>query len=226
MRCPTVLHATAAVDAAGPMPMARAPRPCQSARMTPAGPTTALRASRLVGSLLAVLATSTAAAQPLDGSKTLRLHARDGTAVELGTLTFTPQAGGRSGFALQLDHAVFKDFFLSMKEFKCLEAPTEVFCHVPYPYPQPGTVAPNDLAWLEHALLFMFKTPSEFGAKLWNGVYYQLKPVGQGLEGTPQAVDLNRISAPPDKPGIPPFRPALRDDMPPAARWFHRLTID
>lgn len=175
--------------------------------------------------LVGLLATS-ASAQPLQGSKTVRLHARDGTAVVLGQVQFSPQADGRSAFQLTLDHAVFKDFFLSMKEFKCVEAPTEVFCHVPYPYPQPGIVAPGDLAWLEHSLLFMFKMPSEFGAKLWNGVYYQLKPTATGLEGLPQAVDLNRISAPPDKPGVPPFRRALRDDIPAGARWFQRLTID
>lgn len=175
---------------------------------------------------LATLVAGTVTAQPLQGSPTLRLHARDGTAVVLGQVQFTPQADGRSTFQLQLDHAAFKDFFLSMKEFKCVEAPAEVFCHVPYPYPQPGTVALGDLAWLEHSLLFMFKTPSEFGAKLWNGVYYQLTPTATGLEGRPQAVDLNRISAPPDRPGVPPFRRALRDDIPAGARWFPRLTID
>ncbi len=177
--------------------------------------------------LLAATSTSILAQpQALQGSQTLRLHGRDGTAVTLGTVQFTPQPGGRSSFALQLDHAVLKDFFLSMKEFKCLEAPTEVFCHVPYPYPQPGSVAPNDLAWLEHSLLFMFKTPSEFGAKLWNGVYWQLKPTATGLEGLPQAVDLNHISAPPDQTSVPPYRRALRDDIPAGARWFQRLTID
>ena len=34
-----------------------------------------------------------------------------------------------------------------------------------------------------------------------------------GLEGRPQAVDLNRISAPPDQPGTPPFRRALREEV-------------
>lgn len=96
----------------------------------------------------------------------------------------------------------------------------------PTPYPQPGTVGANDYAWLEHALLFMFKTPAEFGAKLWNGVYFRLKLTDRGLDGTPQAVDLNHISAPPVKPGVPPFRPALRDDIAPGARWFGRLTIE
>ncbi|OGB04298.1 MAG: hypothetical protein A3E25_21380 [Burkholderiales bacterium RIFCSPHIGHO2_12_FULL_69_20] len=167
-----------------------------------------------------------AAAQPLQGTRQLLLHQRDGSAVALGTVVFTPQADGRSAFALQLRREAFKDFFLSMKEFKCVESAAEVFCHVPYPYPQPGTVSATDLAWLEHALLFMFKTPSEFGAKLWNGVYFQLRATERGFEGRPQAVDLNRISAPPDKPGVPPFRPALRDDIAPGARFFNRLTIE
>lgn len=176
--------------------------------------------------LCSLAAALPAAAQPLQGSRQLLLHQRDGGAVALGTVVFTPQADGRSAFTLQLRHEAFKDFFLSMKEFKCLESATEVFCHVPYPYPQPGTVSPTDLAWLEHALLFMFKTPAEFGAKLWNGVYFQLQPTVRGFEGRPQAVDLNRISAPPDRPGVPPFRPALRDDIAPGARFFNRLTIE
>lgn len=153
------------------------------------------------------------------------LHSRDGATVPLGTVSFTP-ADGRIGFALKLAHEPFKDFFLSMKEFKCVESPTEIFCHVPYPYPQPGTVSATDFAWLEHSLLFMYKTLAEFGAKLWNGVYFQLKLTDRGLVGTPQAVDLNRISAPPDKPGVPPYRPTQRDDIAPGARWFNRLTIE
>jgi hypothetical protein len=187
-----------------------------------------LRPWRLVSTVLCcgLAAALSAAAQPLQGTRQLLLHQRDGGTVALGTVRFTPQADGRSAFALQLRHEAFKDFFLSMKEFKCLESASEVFCHVPYPYPQPGTVSPTDLAWLEHSLLFMFKTPTEFGAKLWNGVYFQLQPSARGLEGRPQAVDLNRISAPPDRPGIPPFRPALRDDIAPGARFFNRLTIE
>ena len=144
----------------------------------------------------------------------------------LGTVQFSPVADGRSRFTLALRHEAFKGFFLSMKEFKCLEAAVEVFCHVPYPYAQPGTVSATDLAWLEHALLFMFKLPADFGAKLWNGLYFQLRPTANGFEGRPQAVDLNHISAPPERPGVPPFRAALRDDIAPTARWVNRLTLD
>ena len=49
---------------------------------------------------------------------------------------------------------------------------------------------------------------------------------GDGLEGTPQAIDLNLISSPPDRPALPPYRPALRDDIAPGSRWFQRLTIE
>ena len=180
----------------------------------------------LTTALTTALALPAAAAADLAGTRQVLLHGRDGSRIHLGDVAFTAQADGRSAFALTLRHAPFKDYFLSMKEFKCVEGGTEIFCHVPYPYAQPATVGPGDLAWLEHALLFMFKTPAEFGAKLWNGVYFQLTPTERGFDGRPQAVDLNRISAPPDKPGLPPYRPALRDDIPAGARWFGRLTIE
>ncbi len=184
---------------------------------------------RLLGLGLAaglMLPMAPALAWDLAGSHRVLLHGRDGAVLHLGDVSFTPQADGRSRFALTLRHPPFKDFFLSMKEFKCVESPAEVFCHVPYPYPQPGSVSLDDLAWLEHALLFMFKTPAEFGAKLWNGVYFKLQPGARGLEGRPQAIDLNRISAPPAQALVPPYRPALRDDIAPGARWFGRLTIE
>ena len=160
------------------------------------------------------------------GNHRLWLHPREGAPLALGSVSFSPTEGGRYRFALALAPAPFKDFFLSMKEFKCAEGKDEIFCHVPYPYPQPGTVSAGDLAWLEHSLLFMFKTPRDFGAKLWNGVYFKLSLTATGLEGSPQAIDLNHISAPPDRPELPPYRPALRDDIAPGARWFGRLSID
>jgi hypothetical protein len=173
-----------------------------------------------------------AAAQPvpaaaLDGVKTIRLHARDGGSVAIGRVRFTPGADGRVAFRIERDAAAFTDHFLSMREFKCVEGRGEILCHVPYPYPQPGQVSATDLAWLEHSLLFMYKLPSEFGAKLWNGIYFRLQPApGGGWVGTPQAVDLNLIGAPPARPEVPPYGPARRDDIRPGARWFERLTID
>ncbi|MDO9313906.1 MAG: hypothetical protein Q7T97_05110 [Burkholderiaceae bacterium] len=167
-----------------------------------------------------------AAAWDMTGTRALTLHARNGDAVKLGTVQFTPQADGRTGFVVTIEPESVKDYFLSMKEFKCVDGSGEILCHVPYPYPQPGTVKANDYAWLEHSLMFMFKTPAEFGARLWNGIYFQLHLTEQGLEGRPQAIDLNQISAPPDKPHVPPYRAALRSDIPAPQRWFNRLTIE
>ena len=175
---------------------------------------------------LALLFAGTAWAGPLDGDKTVHLHGRDGTKVAIGQVRFTPAAGGRTTVQVRMDPERLKDFFLSMREFKCVEAPAEVQCHVPYPYKNPGTVTPQDLGWLEHQLLFFYKQPTDFGAKLWNGLYYRLALNDQGLTGTPQAVDLNAIGAPPARLDVPPYGPAERSDLPPDARWFYRLTID
>jgi hypothetical protein len=166
-------------------------------------------------------------AGPLDaGAKSVKLHARDGSSVDIGQVVFTPRADGRVGFVWKAETSRFTDHFLSMREFKCLPGQGEIMCLVPYPYPQPGHIAANDLAWLEHSLLFMFKKQSELGAQLWNGIIWKLAVTPTGFVGTPQAVDLNRIAAPPAKTDVPPFGPGQRDDIPATARWFNKITLE
>ncbi|MEY8876866.1 MAG: hypothetical protein AB9M60_10190 [Leptothrix sp. (in: b-proteobacteria)] len=171
-----------------------------------------------------------ASAWELDGRKSLTLHTRDQQHIEVGSVTFEPRGEGVIGFRLAMATERFTDHFLSMKEFKCLSGDNEIDCHVPYPYPQPGTVrvdgATADFAWLEHSLLFLFKLPREFGAKLWNGLYFELERTDRGLRGRPQAVDLNAISAPPDRPGVPPYTKAQRSDIAAGARWIESITIE
>ena len=99
---------------------------------------------------LLALAALPAQAWALAGPHAVLLPARDGSRQQLGTVTFSPPAAGddgRSAFTLVMDSARFKDYFLSMKEFKCVEGTAEVFCHGPYPYRQPGSVTLTDLAW-------------------------------------------------------------------------------
>lgn len=160
------------------------------------------------------------------GTKSVVAVAADGGRTVIGSIAFAPAEAGLSRFALTLKTEVFADHFLSMREFKCLGGGPEITCHVPYPYRQPGLAGPSDLAWLEHSLLFLTKTPREFGAKLWNGVYFELRERGAALVGTPKAVDLNEIAAPPADPSRPPFRKALRHDMPADARWIRELVIE
>jgi hypothetical protein len=181
---------------------------------------------RLLVPALLALAPLAAPALELAGSKTLTLHSRDGRATAIGTVRFEPRGDGSAAFSIDLDHEVMRDHFLSMREFKCADGDGEITCHVRYPYPQPGVVRAGDYAWLEHALLFLYKQPRDFGAKLRNGLYFRLEAGDQGLVGTPQAVDLTLIGVPPDDLAVPPYKPALRDDIAPGSRWVTRLTID
>lgn len=161
----------------------------------------------------------------LVGSRQIVLHARDGSRAAIGNVRFET-GKGQSHFAIDIDTKVMHDHFLSMKEFKCREGQAELLCHVPYPYANPRTVATGDLRWLEHALLFFYKTPGEFGARLWNGVYFALTDQGEVLQGAPQAIDLNLIGAPPDDLTVPPYDDSLRSEMNVDAREFVRLTIE
>lgn len=162
----------------------------------------------------------------LNGQKALLAVTKDGQRTRIGSVLFAPAPAGRTAFRVQMDHAVMRDYFLSMREFKCLPAAAEVSCFVPYPYRQPGTIGPNDLAWLEHSLLFLYKQPTDFGAKLWNGVIFQLALTPTGIVGKPQAVDLNAISAPPEQLDTPPYGPQDRTDFAPGARWVQELRIE
>jgi hypothetical protein len=175
-------------------------------------------------SSLTFAAPGSASAWEMTGTRAVTLHTRDGQAIPIGTVTFSPQ-GERTAFALQLDEKSFKDFFLSMKEFKCVEGSEEIQCHVPYPYANPATVTKDDLSWLEHALLFLYKTPADFGARLWNGLYYRMAITDEGIVGTPEAIDLNLIAAPPADATVAPYVPAERTEIAPGSRWIDRLTI-
>lgn len=181
-------------------------------------------ASMLLAAAVGLSLAPLAAAWELAGSKTISLHTREGQAVAIGTVDFKP-AGDRIGFAIKLDHSRFKDYFLSMREFKCLDGTGETHCHVPYPYKMAATVTADDLRWLEHSLLFLYNMPRDYGAKLANGLYYQMAITAEGIVGTPQAVDLSQIGAPPKDPNVPPFAAEDRGPIDPQQRWFTRLTI-
>ena len=160
------------------------------------------------------------------GEKALVALTKDGQRTRIGSVFFQPAAAGAAGFRVQMDRAVMQDHFLSMREFKCLPAAQEITCFVAYPYPHPGTVTASDVGWLEHNLLFFFKQPADFGAKLWNGIIFKFTQTPTGLVGRPQAVDLNLIGVPPDKLNEPPYGPFQRDDFAPGARWVQELRIE
>lgn len=160
------------------------------------------------------------------GTKSLIAVTADGQRKPIGTVQFAPAQDGLATFKVVLRTEVFTDHFLSMREFKCLTGVKEVSCYVPYPYAHPATVGPGRLVWLEHSLLFLSKSPAEFGARLTNGVIYEFREQGAALVGRPMAVDLNEISAPPVDTSVPPFGTAQRQEMDASARWVRELVIE
>lgn len=172
------------------------------------------------------LGAGTAQAFDFSGDRSLIAVTRDGARTRIGSVSFVPVAAGHASFRVQMDHAVMRDYFLSMKEFKCLPSAVEVTCHVAYPYRQPATASATDLAWLEHSLLFLYKQPADFGAKLWNGLIFRFGVTPGALVGRPQAVDLNLVSAPPDNLDVPPLGPMDRNDAAPGERWLSELRIE
>lgn len=159
----------------------------------------------------------------LEGKKQILLVDKQQQEINIGTVEFYPQ-GESSRYELHIDHGLFKDYFLSMKEMKCLEGP-ELMCHLSYPYPQPHQVTAEDLSWLSHDLLFMFKKKEEFGANFWNGIYYQMRVQGEQIVGEAQAVDLNLLASPPDDLDTPPMTEHERDEIDQGKRWLPMLLI-
>lgn len=156
-----------------------------------------------------------------EGERRIYLISRSGEQIDIGSLRITD---GGAGYSLHVDHSGFSDYFLSMKEMKCLEGP-ELYCHIPYPYDHPASLHSNDLAWLSHDLLFMFKSPKEFGANFWNGIYYKLEVVDGVIKGEAQAVDLNHLASPPDDLSVPPYGEYDRDELDLNARWLPFIEI-
>lgn len=167
---------------------------------------------------VAVVAEST-----LSGDKAVFLVDRQGNPIRIGNIIFKQSSIG-STYVLHIDHAKFTDYFLSMKEMKCLEGP-ELWCHIPYPYKQPHRVTSADMRWLEHDLLFMFKQKEVFGANFWNGVYYRLHSEDGVIRGEAQAVDLNLLASPPGDLERPPIDDSVLDEIDPDTRWLPGLEI-
>jgi len=156
-----------------------------------------------------------------EGEHRIFLVDKSGERIDIGAVMITDKG---TGYSLHVDHSGFSDYFLSMKEMKCLEGP-ELYCHIPYPYDHPTRLSSADLSWLSHDLLFMFKSPKEFGANFWNGVFYNLEVVDGVIKGQAQAVDLNHLASPPDDLTVPPYGEYDRNELDLNARWLPFIEI-
>jgi hypothetical protein len=179
----------------------------------------------LAAAVLSIIGSAAQAIEPaLDGVKDIVLHQEDGKDVVIGTIAFTPE-GDKATFKIDFDDKKFTQYFLSMREFKCVEGP-EILCHVPYPYPNPRIVTDRDLSWLEHDLLFFYKRPSDYGAKMAHGLIYTLTMTSDGFIGKPQSIDLDEIATPPEDLSAAFFTGEHRYHIQPGTRWFESLTIE
>ncbi|KEA61674.1 hypothetical protein ADIMK_4131 [Marinobacterium lacunae] len=179
---------------------------------------------RLTGFALPLALVLHTHAADLAGERQIYLIDGQGKEQAIGTLTVEADGSGY-GYTLDLDLNQFKDHFLSMKEMKCLEGP-ELWCYVPYPYDTPRRITADDLRWLEHDLLFLFKKPDTFGARLWNGIYYPLEVSDEGtIRGEAHALDLNLIASPPEDLTTPPIGQYDIGDFKLEGRWLPDIEI-
>lgn len=157
--------------------------------------------------LLVVLSINLHATQLPQGDKVISLVANSGESLKIGKIKFQ-NTEDKLTYTINLENSVFNDEFLSMRPFKCIHQPKQMICHLQYPYQKKGYISKDDLMDLEYDLLFLHKSPSEYGINAWNGLFYQLSLTENGLDGELMEVDLNVLAAPPDE-GV--LRPVTRD---------------
>jgi hypothetical protein len=175
--------------------------------------------------LLAFLLLSTPALAELPtGSRVLVLKSAT-ESIAIGKVVFAGSGGTRS-VAVQLNEALFKDHFLSMRPFKCLEG-VKFYCHLPYPYEWKGVISGDHLTDLEYALLFVQKEPTAYGINLWHGIYYKLGlSVGGRISGALHEVDMDTLASPPAAGHLRPLTPDLLTKADPAGQWLPELAIE
>ncbi len=126
----------------------------------------------------------------------------EGDELQIGQVVFSSPGSANSsvGIDVEIDNSVFSEHFLSMRPFRCLTSDVEWFCYLEYPYELRSVITNDDLSDLEYQLLFIKKTPEEFGIDAWNGLYYKLVLEEDGtLSGQLWEGDLNSLQSPPSK---------------------------
>ncbi len=171
-----------------------------------------------------VLLSTPALAELPTGQKSITLQS--GTEkVEIGSVTFSG-TGDKRSIAVAMQDTLFKDHFLSMRPFKCLEG-VKFYCHLPYPYAWKGEITATDLTDLEYALLFVQKEPAAYGINLWHGVYYKLTLSVDGrLSGTLHEVDMDTLASPPPAGEMRPITPDLLNKADPGGQWLPEVIIE
>ncbi len=146
--------------------------------------------------------------------------------IGIGRLVVTA-FGEDDGYRFDLDGDAFGDYFLSMRPFKCITHTDKMLCYLPYPYENRRNIDAEDLTDLEYDLLFIARSPKEYGIDPWNGRYFRLGWDDGAMAGEIHEVDLDELAVPPDEGNL---RPLTEDDLTPAeaspGRWTPALRIE
>ncbi len=149
---------------------------------------------------------------------------QSGNETAIGKVLFSTDDGENFGINVKIEGEVFSEQFLSMRPFDCITDPKEWFCYLQYPYPLNNTISSLDLLDLEYQLLFILKSPSDFGIDAWNGLYFKLELAQpQVLVGTALSGDLNVLQSPPAANTRPIDLIEFIDES--AARRFPKIII-
>lgn len=173
--------------------------------------------------LSALICTVLGLSSPAMAGETHRvfLEQGDGARIQIATLDLAPD--GR--YSVEMQDDAFGNHFLSMRPFKCLEGPSKNWCHVPYPYEIKRDIS-ADLTDLEYDFLFLWKGSTEYGINMWNGIYYQIEPAGDGFVGVLHEMDMGLLAVPPDAGILRPLRAQDIIESDPSSHWLPRLVIE
>ncbi|MCU7849748.1 MAG: hypothetical protein KZQ89_17490 [Candidatus Thiodiazotropha sp. (ex Lucinoma kastoroae)] len=143
---------------------------------------------------------------------------------ELGSIELIDQ-GDSQNYHIDWEDTQFDNHFLSMRPFKCLPHPTQLICHLPYPYKIHRKISNDDLTDLEYDMLFLHKPPQEYGINAWNGLYFKFTRRDNGFEGDLKETDLNVLQAPPEGGDLRPIDP---NELYEASdkHWLRRIIIE
>ncbi len=149
---------------------------------------------------------------------------QSGNETAIGSIRFSTNDENTFGIKVEIEGDVFSDQFLSMRPFNCITDPKEWYCYLQYPYELNNTISSADLTDLEYQLLFVLKSPSEFGIDAWNGLYFKLALAQpQVIVGTALSGDLNVLQSPPEPNTRPIDLGEFIDES--SARRFPKLII-
>jgi hypothetical protein len=183
------------------------------------------RMKYLAAFVLSVLLPSLAHAELPSGVRRIVLKSAT-EAIEIGTVTFDG-AGSTRQIKVSMHDPLYKDEFLSMRPFKCLESAVRYYCHLPYPYAWKGEITEADLTDLEYALLFVQKVPTAYGINLWDGIYYKLSLAADGkITGALHDIDMDNLASPPKDGSLRPITTDMINAAAANGQWLPTLSIE